>query len=284
MKTPKNAIFTAYKPPFISSNAFLTSLKKKYNIKKAGFSGTLDPFARGCLIIAFGQCTKLLEFINTEPKIYNATLWLGAKSKSLDIENITSIAQTKEIPESKIYEVLKSLQGEISYTPPIFSAKKINGKRAYELARAGKDIDLKLQIMQVFSLTLLNYNHPFLHFQAQVSKGAYIRSLAEIIANKLGSFGTLSSLERVSEGGLKSNPKQEIFLDGFEILPFSELVLDSSYAKLFYNGAEFELKNAKNGIYKVKFDDFFSIIEVQNGRVRYLLNRMDYAHTLKKAR
>ncbi len=279
-----NAILIGYKPPFISSNAYLTNLKKKYATKKAGFSGTLDPFARGCLVVAFGQYTKLLPFINTEPKIYNATLWLGAKSASLDIENILSITQTLEIPKTKIYEVLKSLQGEINYTPPIFSAKKINGRHAYELARIGKTINLKPQIMQVFKLTLLNYNHPFLHFQAQVSKGTYIRSLADIMAKKFGSFGILSSLERVSEGGLISHTKKEIFLDGFKILPFERLFLDSSCAKLFYNGVKFQLKNIKSGIYKVKFDSFFSIIQIKDGNISYLLNRIDYAHTLKKTR
>ena len=86
-----NRLFVAYKPSFVSSNRFLSSVKKRYKVKKAGFSGTLDPFAKGVLIVAFGQYTKLFRYLKKSPKRYRATLWIGAKSPTLDIEKVTRI-------------------------------------------------------------------------------------------------------------------------------------------------------------------------------------------------
>ena len=133
-----NRLFVAYKPTGVSSNFFLTQLKRKYKTKKAGFSGTLDPFAKGVLLIGIGSYTKLFRFLNKTPKIYRATLWLGAKSDTLDSEMIEDVELLKEFDEADVLRVIKSLEGELEYEPPIFSAKQINGQRAYDLARAGK--------------------------------------------------------------------------------------------------------------------------------------------------
>ena len=111
-------------------------VKRKYNTKKVGFSGTLDPFATGCLIVATGQYPKLFQYLKKTPKSYGATLWLGANSESLDTENIDSVKIIPKVNKDLIKETLKSLEGELTYYPPKFSAKKINGKRAYDLARA----------------------------------------------------------------------------------------------------------------------------------------------------
>ncbi|MBR2917492.1 MAG: tRNA pseudouridine(55) synthase TruB, partial [Campylobacter sp.] len=138
-----NRLFVAYKPKGVVSNHFLSQLKRKYGVKKAGFSGILDPFASGCLIVAFGAYTRLFNYLNIEPKIYRATLWLGASSISGDNEYITQVQNICALDESKIKDELNKLQGKINYTPPKFSAKKIDGKRAYELARAGSEFELK---------------------------------------------------------------------------------------------------------------------------------------------
>ncbi|HHB95239.1 MAG TPA: tRNA pseudouridine(55) synthase TruB, partial [Campylobacterales bacterium] len=135
----KNRLFVVNKPIFKSSNRYMGYVKRKYNTKKVGFSGTLDPFATGCLIVATGQYTKLFQYLKKTPKAYSATLWLGANSSSLDIENIDSIKETKEFTIDEVYKALESLRGELIYYPPKFSAKKVNGKRAYDLAREGKD-------------------------------------------------------------------------------------------------------------------------------------------------
>ena len=137
-----NKLFVAYKPSGISSNFFLSRLKRKYNNKKAGFTGTLDPFAKGVLIIGMGSHTKLFRFLDKTPKTYRATLWLGAHSDSLDTELIDLVEEIKELDETEVESAVKSLEGELEYEPPIFSAKRIDGKRAYDLARAGKEVVL----------------------------------------------------------------------------------------------------------------------------------------------
>ena len=115
------------------------------NLKKIGYSGILDPFASGVLVVASGNYTKLFSHFDLSKKTYIAILWLGVKSDSLDIENITNIDIIKQIPKSKILETLDSLKGKIAYKPPKFSAKKINGIRAYKLARENKEVDFSIE-------------------------------------------------------------------------------------------------------------------------------------------
>jgi len=249
-------------------------VKRKYGTKKVGFSGTLDPFATGCLIVATGQYTKLFQYLNKTPKSYKATLWLGANSPSLDIEKIDSIKELDIFDENLIKEVLDSLKGELTYYPPKFCAKKINGKRAYELARAGEEVELKTITSTIYDIKLLNYNHPFVHFEAKVSEGTYIRSLGALIADKLEVDGTLSSLHRFHEG--------QFYFDNEKALnPFTHLALPSN----IYTGEEeymelgkklsveyFEIK--EDGVYLIESANFFSIIEIQNEEVKYRFNRI----------
>lgn len=250
-------------------------IKYKYSTKKVGFSGTLDPFATGCLIVATGQYTKLFQYLAKTPKSYKATLWLGANSPSLDIEKVDSIKEVKAFNQSRIEEVLASLQGKLTYYPPKFCAKKINGKRAYALARAGEEVKLKTITSTIYEIKLLNYNHPFIHFEATVSEGTYIRSLGSLIADKLGVDGTLSSLHRIHEGTF-------YYEDEKALNPFTHLSLPSN----IYIGEEsdmelgrkltieyFQIK--KDGVYLIETSNFFSIIEILDKQVKYRFNRIE---------
>ncbi len=249
-------------------------VKRKYSTKKVGFSGTLDPFATGCLIVATGQYTKLFQYLNKTPKSYKATLWLGANSPSLDIEQIDSIKETGAFKEQVIKDALASLQGELTYYPPKFCAKKINGKRAYELARQGEEVALKTITSTIYDIRLINYNHPFVHFEAKVSEGTYIRSLGALLADKLGVDGTLSSLHRIHEG--------QFYYDNEKALdPFTHLAIPSN----IYTGEESYLELGKklsidyfntkeDGIYLIETLNFFSIIEIHNQEVIYRFNRI----------
>ncbi len=269
-----NRLFVVNKPIFRSSNGYMGYVKRKYGTKKVGFSGTLDPFATGCLIVATGQYTKLFQYLNKTPKSYKATLWLGANSPSLDIEKIDSIKEVPAFTEQQVEEVLHSLQGELTYYPPKFCAKKINGKRAYELARDGQEVALKTITSTIYDIKLLNYNHPFVHFEAKVSEGTYIRSLGALVADKLGVDGTLSSLHRIHEG-------QFYFDDEKALNPFTHLAIPSNV----YTGEEeymelgkklsleyFETK--EDGVYLIETSNFFSIIEIMGEEVKYRFNRI----------
>lgn len=269
-----NRLFVVNKPIFRSSNGYMGYVKRKYGTKKVGFSGTLDPFATGCLIVATGQYTKLFQYLNKTPKSYKATLWLGANSPSLDIEKIDSIKEVEAVDENLIIDVLASLQGKLSYYPPKFCAKKINGKRAYQLARAGEEVELKTITSTIYDIKLLNYNHPFVHFEAKVSEGTYIRSLGALIADKLGVDGTLSSLHRIHEG-------QFYYNDEKALNPFTHLALASNT----YTGDEAFMELGKKlgleyftikdeGVYLIETSQFFSIIEIVDKEVKYRFNRI----------
>jgi tRNA pseudouridine55 synthase len=268
-------LFVVNKPIFKSSNGYMGYVKRKYHTKKVGFSGTLDPFATGCLIVATGQYTKLFQYLNKTPKSYKATLWLGANSPSLDIEKIDSIKETQEFKQSLIEEILASLKGELTYYPPKYSAKRINGQRAYALARAGEEVNLKTITSTIYDIKLLNYSHPFVHFQATVSEGTYIRSLGALIAEKLGIDGTLSSLHRIHEG--------QFYYDNEKALnPFTHLNLtpntytgDESFINLGKKLLIEYFENKTNGIYLIETKAFFSIVEMIDGEVKYRFNRIE---------
>ena len=267
-----NRLFVAKKPPFLSSNTFLQQIKYQMNLKKIGYSGILDPFASGVLVVASGKYTKLFSHFDLSKKTYIATLWLGAKSNSLDIENITNISITKPFSTIKILEILDSLKGKITYKPPIFSAKKINGIRAYKLAREDKEMDLKEISSEIFEIVLLNYSHPFLSFRICVSSGAYIRSIGEIIAQKLGVNGALSSLVRISEGNFRFEDYRLLNVLDFIAYPRIDLSL---YENDIRFGKKICIKNLKNHRYIAIFTDFFSIIEFNDfGEIRYILNNI----------
>ena len=269
-----NRLFVVNKPIFRSSNGYMGYVKRKYNTKKVGFSGTLDPFATGCLIVATGHYTKLFQYLDKTPKSYKATLWLGANSPSLDIEKVDSIRDVAPLPQERIEEVLHSLKGELTYYPPKFSAKKVNGKRAYELAREGKEADLKQITSTIYDIKLINYNHPFLHFQATVSEGTYIRSLGALIADQLGVDATLSSLHRIHEGKFRYN--NEKALDPFTHLaiPFNVYTGDEAYLELGKKLSVDYFEQKEDGVYLIETSNFFSIIEISDGEVRYRFNRI----------
>ena len=270
-----NRLFVAYKPSGIGSNIFLSKLKRKYNNKKAGFTGTLDPFAKGVLIIGFGSHTKLFRFLNKTPKTYRATLWLGASSDSLDTEMIDNVEILEELEELKVKEIVESLKGELEYEPPIFSAKRINGQRAYDLARAGKEFTLNKINSTIYDIKLIHYCHPFVTFETTVSEGTYIRSLGRIIAHKLGvKHGSLSALERLNEGQFIYD--DEKVLDIKESLNIPMNIYTGNYENVNYGRVlaieDLEIKN--DGYYWLDNGDNISVINIKENIVKYELGRI----------
>lgn len=267
----------AYKPPFLSSNKFLNILRYRYgNIRHAGFSGTLDPFAKGALIVAFGQYTKLFSYLKKSPKTYRATLWLGATSDTLDIEGVSSVENLAELPLISVQNALESLQGDQLQTPPKYSALRIDGKRAYKLAREGKEFEIARRKITVHKIALISYRHPFVSFECTVSEGTYVRSLALEIAQKLGTTGALSSLERVSEGAFLYDSEKP--LDPLDFVDMRENFCTKSSYELSY-GAKLTLEDMthkEDGIYYIKADGFFVVVEIASGVVAYRYGAIGY--------
>ncbi len=271
-----NKLIVVNKPIFRSSNSYLNEIKRKYRNKKAGFSGTLDPFACGCLIVAFGQYSKLFNYLKKTPKTYRAVIWLGATSHSLDIENIIDIKDEEKVDKTLLEKEIQNLIGTHEYFPPKFSAKKIDGKRAYDLAREGKEVQMKKSSMKIYDTKFISYKHPFITFESTVSEGSYIRSLAQILLEKLKREGTLSYLNRLNEGEFFFENEKDLNPLDFLDLQQNKYFGDKSY---FDNGKKilveyFQYKD--DGIYLVKFEEFFSIIQIENSEVKYLLNKVLY--------
>jgi len=271
-----NRLFVAYKPTGISSNHFLNSIKRKYGTKKAGFTGTLDPFAKGVLIIGLGSHTKLFRFLNKTPKTYKATLWLGAHSDSLDTEMIESVEVLHELKNEEVLNAVKSLEGELEYEPPIFSAKRINGKRAYDLARAGVEFSLNKINSTIYETKLINYCHPFVTFEATVSEGTYIRSLGRIVAQRLGvAFGSLSALERLNEGQFIYDDEKKLDIKKSLNIPQNHYLGDEANVRLGRVLSIEDFKKKNTGTYWLDNGDNISVITIKDEKIKYELGRIE---------
>lgn len=169
---------------------------------KIGHAGTLDPLATGILLVCIGRATKQVEKLQAEQKEYVAELQLGATTPSGDMEHeVDQTYPTEHITREKVEEALKALCGEREQLPPLYSAKKVQGVRAYEFARAGEEVELKKALINIYDMELLEYDLPRIKIRVECSKGTYIRSLAFEIGEKLESGAYLSSLRRTRSGG-----------------------------------------------------------------------------------
>lgn len=178
--------------------------RKGYRKIKVGHAGTLDPLATGVLIVCIGKATKSVERLQAEEKEYTADLMLGATTPSFDMEHpVDRTYPTGHITREAVEKTLASLTGERLQAPPIYSAKKIEGVRAYEFARAGEDIELRKALINIYEMRLERCELPEIGIRVRCSKGTYIRSLAAEIGESLGSGAYLTSLRRVRSGGYK---------------------------------------------------------------------------------
>jgi tRNA pseudouridine55 synthase len=271
-----NRLFVTNKPTGMSSNRFLGRIKRKYDVKKAGFSGTLDPFAKGALIVAFGQYTKLFRFLDKKKKAYRATLWLGATSPTLDIEKVEKVVEMIPFADYSLKIIEDSMKGEIEYLPPKYCAKKVDGKRAYALARENKEFELNAIKSTIYDFKILHYMHPFLTFEITISEGGYIRSMGQIIANKFGFDGCLSALERLSEGAFVYEDEKALNPLDFINIEENEYLGDIEDIELGRKIYVDNFKNKEAGLYKIVLKDELSLIEITKDetRVQYILNKV----------
>lgn len=164
---------------------------------KVGHTGTLDPFATGLMIIVTGRmCRRAMEFTKLD-KWYEAEIVLGAESTTGDPEGELSRISGKKPDEGEIKQVLQKFTGRIEQIPPAFSAVKVNGRRAYQLARAGKEVDIPKRTITIYTLELLGYDYPVLKLRTHVSSGTYVRSLAADIGKELKTGAYCQNLRRI---------------------------------------------------------------------------------------
>jgi len=176
----------------------------KYKKLKVGHAGTLDPLATGVMIICTGKSTKLIESFQYQTKEYIATLHLGATTPSFDLElPIDATFPTEQISRSLVNAVIPRFLGEIWQVPPVYSAVKVDGKRAYDYARDGQEVELKPKLLVIDEIEVLDFSLPVLKIRVVCSKGTYIRALARDIGLALGSGAHLVGLERTRIGDVK---------------------------------------------------------------------------------
>lgn len=189
------------KPEGISSHHVIAIFRALLGKIKIGHTGTLDPFATGVLVLAFGTCTRLISFLPEEEKKYRATLLLGQKTTTGDTEG--DIVEEKENPShdrESVGELLEKLKGEQWQIPPQFSAIKHKGKPLYTYARKGQHIDVPPRKIHIYDLVATSISDKTLNFESTVSRGTYVRQLGEEIAEKMGTVGHLTALRRTGSG------------------------------------------------------------------------------------
>ena len=199
-KNNLNGILLLDKPLMLSSNHAIQKIKKQFNIRKVGHTGTLDPLATGLLPVCMGQATRISRFLINSDKTYRALIMLGTRTSTGDKEGEIIETCSSDVSTNTAYidKVLKSFIGEQKQIPPMYSALKHNGERLYKLAQKGLNVSRKARSINIYSIDLISINDDYLEVIIECSKGTYIRTLAEDIAKKLGTVGHIDQLRRLN--------------------------------------------------------------------------------------
>lgn len=266
-----NGVIIIDKEKGYTSHDVVNIIRKTLNIKKVGHTGTLDPNATGVLPILIGEATKISKYLIEHDKTYIAELTLGSKTTTGDIEG--EIIERKNVPEITAIEVekmLKTFIGKQEQTPPIYSAIKVNGKKAYEYARTGQEVQIKKREIEIHKIKLISYENQTITFEVSCSKGTYIRVLCEDIAEKLGTVGYMSNLKRTEVDNFKI--EQAVTIEEVKKRPIiveeniisiekifenvEKIQLNEYKLNLFLNGVKLTY-NKPNGVYRVYNNDKF---------------------------
>ena len=261
-----NGIINIFKPKGITSFGVVHKIKKLTGEKKIGHLGTLDPLAMGVLPIFIGKMTKLISLFNQGDKDYDVTIRLGASSTTLDSEGeITPVSIPDTCTPELIKQIIQQFIGEIEQVPPMYSAIKIKGKKLYQYARKGLEVERKPRTISIHSISNIEINLPDIRFLVHCSKGTYIRTLADDIGQKLGTAGYLLSLVRtrceehftldntVELGQIEQLNQveiQKLFVDPVSILPnWHALTINSDQTLKFLcqgRSVQFDLSEISN--------------------------------------
>lgn len=255
-----DGIIIINKPKGYTSHDVVNKIRKIYNTKKVGHTGTLDPNATGVLPILIGKATKLSDYLMEHNKTYIATIKLGERRDTGDSEgNVIETKETNEPLEEVVKNVLNSFLGKQLQTPPMYSAIKIQGKKLYEYAREGKQIEIPKREIEIYSINLESIKNLEIKFVVTCSKGTYIRSLCEDIATKLETVGFMKELIRTKVDRFTINEaytieeleenKENIHIMSIEEL-FEEnakIILNEEKLRLFLNGGRINIGKTNVG-------------------------------------
>ncbi|MBE0701481.1 MAG: tRNA pseudouridine(55) synthase TruB [Acholeplasmataceae bacterium] len=255
----------------MTSHDVVSSVKKKFHIEKIGHTGTLDPFACGLLILVFGKATKLAHLFQEQNKTYEGVIAFGNHYDTYDITGTILKTKTPLLNINTLQKAAESMIGTYHQEPPMYSAIKKDGRKLYELARQGKEVERKTRPVHIFDFRIINQlDHQRYRFYTSVSKGTYIRSLAVDVARKLDEVAALESLNRVSIGKYHIEQSKKI-----EETTKDDIILltdyFSDYPKLMVN--DYLLKLVQNGVYlderQIKTELPFVVCDEKGGMVAY---------------
>lgn len=274
-----DGIIIINKPKNYTSHDIVRKAKKLLN-EKVGHTGTLDPNATGVLPLLIGKGTLLSKYLIEHDKIYEAVLKLGEKTDTADGEGKVLESQNVEqsiLKKENIERIFNNLEGKQEQIPPMYSAIKLNGKKLYEYARKGIEVEVKPRTIEIYKLELIKVENMEITFRVSCSKGTYIRTLCEKIAEELGTIGYMKDLKRIQVGEfnikdsitIEELENQEIVSNKFITIEkyfndYEKIVLNERKLQLFLNGVQLTYE-LKDGIYKIyKENEFVGIGTVKN--------------------
>lgn len=199
--TPATGLLNLHKPAGVTSRGVVDQVQRLSRPAKAGHAGTLDPLASGVLVVCVGAATRLIEYVQQGSKRYEASFLLGRTSATDDVEGEVIELPHAPVPDRRAVEAAtRMFVGEIQQRPPAFSALKVRGRRAYELARSGTEFDLAPRPVKIHSILVLEYDYPLLRLDVRCGSGTYVRSLGRDIGDALATGAVMSSLVRTAVG------------------------------------------------------------------------------------
>lgn len=224
-----NELLFINKPQGMTSFSLVAKVRHTLNLKKVGHAGTLDPNAEGLMIVLLGKATKALPYLRIDRKTYVAQMKLGIKTDTGDVWG-TPIEEEEApiVSLDKITETLNSFMGDSTQIPPMVSALMHQGKRLYAYHREGIEIERSAREITIYSINLLDYQHPYLSYQVEVSSGTYVRTLCEDIASRLNTIGTMSALTRTRVGDIdikEAMTLQTLELEGPKLHPIESYLI-----------------------------------------------------------
>lgn len=281
-----NGILIVNKPSGITSRDVVNIVGKTLNIKKVGHTGTLDPMATGVLVLCLGNALKVCELITANDKEYTAKVILGIETETLDTTSPIINTKKTNITKEEIEKVLNSFKGSYLQEVPKYSAVKINGKKLYEYAREGKEIELPKKMVTIYDIQLISdityYNDTTsFYIKTTVSKGTYIRSLIRDIGYKLNTYGCMDSLERTRQGIFNidnSYTLEEIKNNNYKLLSIEESLPNIPLVEVD-NKTLFKIRNGVK--LKKFFDGDMAIIKDKNKVVAIYKNDLNESKLFK---
>ena len=276
-----NGFLNLYKPKGVSSAYVLNAVKRSIRGEIVGHMGTLDPLASGVLPVAIGKSTRLFDYLLDKKKVYIATFAFGFQTDTLDLEG--KVEKTSDfIPDiDRVISESKKLIGEIMQKPPIYSAKCVNGKRSYELARKGEVVDLPPKKVVINDVSILEQiSKTEFKIRIECKGGTYIRSIARDLGELCSSCATMTALERVESGiftvensvkaedFVKSTDKQLFLIPPESVVDYPTITLNAKQTERLFNGL-YDIFDYPNGTYRVFCPDgFYGVGDIKDGKLK----------------